>query len=254
MTKEKQKEQGTGLAIIASTNQLDYSNAKVLAVIKATIAPDATPDEFAYFIAYCQSTNLNPLKREAWFIKTKPYTKKNGEVVEGKVQIMTGINGFIGVANSYPEYDGMEVETLEDDKGDPVKSIAKAWRKDRRLPSVGKAKWSEDAGDVVSFHGKPTVWGTRKTTMLEKVAKARALREAFPQKLSNVYLPEEFDAEERRIAPKESAQKAKGLDKLLGSPEQRPHVDTTTADEPSPADDFDDAAADAELAAESVEA
>ncbi len=221
MSKElKVREQGSGLAILPNTNQLDYSSGKVLAVIKATLAPDATPEEFAYFIAYCQSTNLNPMKREVWFIKTKPYTNKKGERVEGKVQIMTGINGVVAVANSYAEYDGMEVETRCDDNGQPIESIAKAWRKDRKFPSIGKALWSEDAGDTVSYGGKPTVWGTRKTTMLEKVAKARALREAFPQKLSNVYLPEEFDAEERKVAPKKALEDAKNLDALLESPKQ----------------------------------
>lgn len=229
MTKKDQpKEQGTGLAIIPGTNELDYSNPKMLAVLKATLAPDATGEEFAYFLAYCQSVNLNPFKREAWFIKSKSYTKANGEVVEGRVQIMTGINGFIGIANSYPEYDGIEVETLEDDNGDPIRSIAKAWRKDRKFPSIGKAKWSEDAGEVKSHYGKPTVWGTRKTTMLDKVAKARALREAFPQKLSDVYLPEEFDADERTIKPKVSAEKAKALDKILDAPERT--IDTSTSD------------------------
>lgn len=223
MTEEKQlkkREQGSGLAILPNTNQLDYSSGKVLGVIKATIAPDSTPEEFAYFVAYCQSTNLNPLKREVWFIKTKPYTNKRGEHVEGKVQIMTGINGVVAVANSYPEYDGMEVETRHDNNGNPVESIAKAWRKDRKFPSIGKAIWAEDAGDTASYSGKPTVWGTRKTTMLEKVAKARALREAFPQKLSNVYLPEEFDAEERKAGPQKAKQDAKKLDDILAEPKR----------------------------------
>lgn len=234
MSKElKVREQGSGLAILPNTNQLDYSSSKVLAVIKATIAPDSTPEEFAYFIAYCQSTNLNPLKREVWFIKTKPYTNKKGERVEGKVQIMTGINGVVAVANSYSEYDGMEVETRCDANGNPVESIAKAWRKDRKFPSIGKALWSEDAGDTVSYGGKPTVWGTRKTTMLEKVAKARALREAFPQKLSNVYLPEEFDAEERKALPQRKQQDAKQLDELLTEPKPQQRDDGTYV-EPEP--------------------
>lgn len=211
------EERKTGLAIIPETNELDYSNAKVLGVIKATIAPDATNEEFAYFIALCQSTHLNPLKREIWFIKTKSYTNKRGETVDGKVQIMTGVNGFYAIANSYEEFDGIEIETTRDKDGRPIESCARAWRKDRKFPSTGRAIWAEDAGEEKSYSGKLTVWGQRPSVMLEKVAEARALRKAFPQQLSNLYLPEEFDASEREVVVK-PAEKAAALDKILAEP------------------------------------
>ena len=144
---------------------------------------------------------------------------------------MTGINGAFTIANSYPEYDGLEIETAYDESGVPVESVARAWRKDRRLPSIGKARWTEDSGDVKSPYGKPTVWGTRKTTMLEKVAKMRALREAFPQKLGNVYLQEEFDAESRTVTPSKSKESAAELDELLAAPAKPNELSLKSADE-----------------------
>lgn len=166
-----------GLAVVPETGLPDYRNKKVLALLKETYAKGATNAEFAMYLAHAQSTGLNPFKKELWFIKTR-----------GGVQLMTGINGFAAIANSNPEYDGIEVNTDYDESGKPIRSVALCYRKDRKFPSKGTAIFAEDKG-------QSPIWTTRPTVMLEKVAKARAWREAFPQQLNGIYSQEEIERE-----------------------------------------------------------
>lgn len=164
---------------IVKSNNFDLENPADLDLLKKTIAKNATGEELAMFVQFCRATGLNPFKREIWFIKT----------AQG-VQIMTGINGFYSIANTHPMYDGTEVETFFDDKGKPTHSIAKVWRKDRRFPSVGIARWNEFG----KTHGN---WRNMPILMLEKCSESLALRKAFPQELNGMYtveeMPERYD-------------------------------------------------------------
>lgn len=157
---------------------INYSDPKMVAVLRQTVAKDATDAEFEMFAQFCQSTRLNPFKREIWFIK-----------VNGRVQMMTGINGFFSIANSHPQYDGLECDLEFDEKtGQPTKATARAHRKDRKFPAVGIALLRESKG------GSP-IWNTQPSVMLSKVAKARALREAFPQEMGGLYTEDEMPRE-----------------------------------------------------------
>lgn len=173
---------------------LDYSNPKMLDTIRATVAVNATDAELAMFVAFCESTGLNPFKKEIWFIKTKlkQWTGQDGRpvVVEPKVTMMTGINGFFQIANRHPQYDGMdEPEFVEGPNGLPVKCTVRAYRKDRSRPSVGIARWSEYfPGPTKKGEGQ---WEKRPFHMLAKVAKAIALRELFPQELNGLFTDDE---------------------------------------------------------------
>lgn len=179
----------------AAAPLLDYNDPEMVKTLKATVAVGATDAEFAMFAGLAKSTGLNPFKREIWFIKTPGYTKKDGTRTDAKVQIMTGILGFLAIANSHPQYDGMECDVERGKDGKPIKAVAKVYRKDRRFPAVAEAIWTEDSQPTESYHGKPTIWGKMPSVMLAKVAKSRALREAFPQELGGLYTQEEMPAE-----------------------------------------------------------
>lgn len=173
---------------------IDYSNAKMLETIRNTVAAGATDAELEMFIALCKSTGLNPFKKEIWFIKTKGYTRRDGVAVDGRVQVMTGINGFFQIANRHPQFDGMEEpEFQEDANGRPIKCTVRVHRKDRKIPSTGVARWAE------FFPGKTekglTLWETKPFHMLAKIAKAIALREAFPQELNGLYTEDEYNGD-----------------------------------------------------------
>jgi len=147
------------------------------AVRKSICPPDATKEECEIFFAFIRSTKLNPYKREVWFIKAG-----------GRVQIMTGINGYLSIANSQASYDGMDEPEFYYDNNDRLVSCkVKVWRKDRSRPTVAHVFMREYS----SGNGN---WKTKEHVMLSKVAKSVALREAFIQILGGSYIQEELDA------------------------------------------------------------
>lgn len=146
-----------------------------LATLRNTIAPGLTDSEFGLFAEIVKSTGLNPFTKEIWAIKAG-----------GRLQLMTGINGFLRIANSHPAFDGMEVHHEWDGKN-LIACTVKVYRKDRKLPSVATAYMAE--------YSKPTpIWKSMPSVMLAKCAKSLAIREAFIQELGGLYTAEEMPA------------------------------------------------------------
>lgn len=157
---------------ITTTTNLDWGDGQLIATLKQTVAVGLTDPEFRLFAEHCKATGLNPFKREVWAIKAG-----------GRLQVMTGINGFLAIANGHPQFDGMEIEV--DDDAAPTKATCKVYRKDRKFPAVGVALLKE--------YGKETpIWRQMPRVMLTKVAKSIAIREAFPQELNGLYTEEEM--------------------------------------------------------------
>lgn len=210
-------------------------------LVRNTVAAGATDVELDYFLAYTTSKGFDPFSKEVWFIKTKGYVKKNGQKVEPKVQIMTGIDGFFRKANENPNYDGcehnygplIEVPVSAKDAPDVKAIFAPEWvesvvhRKDRKLPERRVAYWREFAQELVSYYGNLTLWAQKPTVMLEKCADALALRKAFPQELGDLKVPEEMpreysaDEQERKdVQQLESEQRANYLTQRTARLEQ----------------------------------
>lgn len=177
---------------------IDYSDTQILETLRNTVAIGATPPEFALFLEYCKSTGLNPFKKEIWFIKGP----------DGRIQLMTGINGFWSMANSFSEFDGAETGLI-DAEGNWVKSVpndtfigawCRVYRKDRKIPMEGEA--------LLSDYRKPFgLWKSAPRIMIKKVAESIALRKAFPQQLNGLYTAEEMPSEyspapEKKAEPK----------------------------------------------------
>jgi phage recombination protein Bet len=158
--------------IISSGNALDWGDSQVIATLRHTVAQGLNDAEFLLFAEHCKGTGLNPFKKEVWAIKAG-----------GRLQVMTGINGFLAIANAHPQFDGMEIEVDCDEA--PTKATCKVYRKDRKFPAVGVALLKE--------YGKETpIWRQMPRVMLTKVAKSIAIREAFPQELNGLYTEEEM--------------------------------------------------------------
>jgi len=155
---------------------ITQNNVEMLNTLRNTVAPGLTDSEFLLFSEIVKSTGLNPVTKEVWAIKAG-----------GRLQLMTGINGFLRIANSHPMFDGMEVE-FEKDGDRIVAATAKVYRKDRRFPAVATAFMAE--------YGKPTpIWKQMPSVMLAKCAKSLAIREAFVQELGGLYTLEEMPPE-----------------------------------------------------------
>jgi len=160
---------------IINNNLIDYNDASVVETLKQTVAINLSHAEFLLFTHHCKSTGLNPFKREVWAIKAG-----------SRLQVMTGINGFLQIANDHPMYDGMTIEVDSDER--PTKAVCKVYRKDRKYPSEGVALLKE-------YHKDTPIWKQMPRVMLTKVAKSIALREAFPQQLNGLYTQEEMPGE-----------------------------------------------------------
>ena len=74
------------------------------------------------------------------------------------------------------------------------------YRSDRKFPIVAKVNLSE-------YDKKQSIWNEKKSTMISKIAKVQALREAFPAQLGAMYTQEEQEvkfAEYEDVTGKES--------------------------------------------------
>jgi phage recombination protein Bet len=186
------------------TNEIaiQNNNLEMLSTLRNSVAPGLTDNEFMLFAEMVKATGLNPVTKEVWAIKAG-----------GRLQIMTGINGFLRIANAHPAYDGMEVE-YERDGDKIIAATAKVYRKDRRFPSVATAFMSE--------YAKPTpIWKTMPSIMLSKCAKSLALREAFVQELGGLYtqeeMPAEFAPQRETTIPKEDLIVSEKTGRVIGT-------------------------------------
>lgn len=181
---------------------LNLDDGKVIATLKATIAKDLTSEEFDLFREICRGTGLNPFKREIWAIKSKGYINKRGEQVDGKLQIMTGINGFYEIANNDVNFDGIEsglVGPMGDlvnqayPKQDWIGAWARVHLKTRKVPVEYCVMRDEcDQSRLDPYYPERGIWRVRPRIMTMKCAEALALRKALPQKLNFLYVEEEI--------------------------------------------------------------
>lgn len=151
------------------------------ALIKKTIAKDATDEELGLFFYDCQRRGTHPLDKLIHF------TKRGG-----KYTPVTGIDFMRARAAESGDYAGNDdaVFTL-DAKGAPVAATATVYRivGGQRVAFSATARWSEYyPGDQSGM-----MWRKMPHTMLAKCAEALALRKGFPQQLSGLYTVEEMD-------------------------------------------------------------
>lgn len=160
---------------------------------------DVTDQELVQFISVCKFNKLNPFLNEAYLIKFK---SARGD---GNAQMIVSKEALFKRAEACEQYDGIEAGIIVL-RGDNVVELegcfrqakdvllggwAKVYRKDRRVPTVSKVNLSEyDKGN--------SIWNEKKATMISKIAKVQALREAFPSQLGAMYAKEESAALEQQ--------------------------------------------------------
>ena len=151
---------------------------------------DITMQEFKFFAELCKVHKLNPFLREAYLIK---YGNNPAQLIVGKDAILKR-------AGEHPQYDGKETGiivkladgTVEERPGcfvAPGETLlggwAKVYRKDRAKPEYKSVSLDECIQRTKD--GKPNSnWTKQPATMVEKVAKVRALREAFVDTLEGM--------------------------------------------------------------------
>ena len=144
--------------------------------------------DLVQFISICKFNQLNPFLGEAYIVKygTTPATMVVSK--EALLKRADACENYEGIeAGIIVIRDGKVVE-LEGcffaDNDKLVGGWAKVYRSDRRYPTVAKVRLDE-------YDKKQLVWKEKPSTMISKVAKVQALREAFPAQLGAMYTAEE---------------------------------------------------------------
>ena len=157
-----------------------------------------TLPEFKFFTSLCKARGLNPFLKEAYCIK---YGKNPAQIVVGKDAVLKR-------AIKNPNYDGMESGVIVQDKEtgeiterkgtfylrdieNLVGGWAKVFRKDWQHPTYCSVAFDEVA-QKKSDGSLNANWSGNGATMVEKVAKVRALRETFVEELGGMYEAEEM--------------------------------------------------------------
>lgn len=97
------------------------------ATLRATVVPDKTSrEQFAAFLVVAKQYGLNPLTKEIYAFPTKG----------GGIQPIVGIDGWMNMINSHPQFDGMDFQDIASEKGELTAITCTIHRKDRRHPII----------------------------------------------------------------------------------------------------------------------
>jgi phage recombination protein Bet len=187
----------------------DFLSKEECELLKRTLLKAFPEDEQQAFIRICQRTKLDPFVKQIY--ATKRYQKvrdENGNVKKVPTLVpVCGILGLCAVADRTGNYDGCEIswsgpdgiwkdEWLSEEYPAAAKCVVH--RKGREHPEVAIARWFSYVGQNWDADKRQWVtsefWDKMPDYMLGKVAKAAALRGAFPDPLSNVFIREELDS------------------------------------------------------------
>lgn len=181
MTKDKKTD------LVKSDNKLTkkpYSTEQIK-LIARTVAKGATEDELKLFLIVANKAGLDPFSKQIHYVKRKT---KEGFV--GAIQ--TGIDGYRAIAERTKQYAGSDDIVYDKEDGTPGKATSTVYRivKGVRVAFTATARWKEYCPPApMDF-----MWKKMPYLMLGKVAESLALRKAFPNDLSGIYVEEEMES------------------------------------------------------------
>lgn len=213
---EEQKKTTNGMELIVKYNIGDNEIVLTPTIVQNYIVGSKAKInavEFKFFTELCKVRKLNPFLNEAYLIK---YGDNN------PAQLVVGKDAILKRAVLNPAYDGMEsgIIVLDADNNvierpgtfrlateKLVGGWAKVYIKNRKYPSYSSVSFEEVAQKKGSGELNSN-WSSKGATMVEKVAKVRALREAFVEDLGGMY-------DEDEVVVKPDLQKSHGSDKII---------------------------------------
>lgn len=172
-------------------------------ILRDTYANGCSDGEFAVLMEVAAQRELNPFKREIFFVQRWD-SEKHRMVWQPQVSV----DGLRLIAQRTGLYDGQdEPEFIEEADGSLKVCKVRVWRKDWTRPVTGVAYWSEyvqTTKDKQTGKTRPnSTWSKMPRTMLAKCAESLALRKAFPAHTAGLYTAEETgQADNERPAPR----------------------------------------------------
>lgn len=182
----------------AGDDEVTLTPAFVKSYLVSGNAENVSSQEVVMFINLCKYQKLNPFLREAYLIK---YNDNPANLVVGKA-------AFEARADRNERYQGCDAGivvqkqdgTLEYRKGTLVVSneiLVGGWAE---VYVEGLQKPVYAAVSLAEYNTGMSVWKQKPATMIRKVAKMQALREAFPNALGGMYAAEEFGHSEEELS------------------------------------------------------
>ena len=186
---------------IANTHELMFDPKHLTKeTIKKHLCPNASDQELTMALEIARMFNLNPLKREIYFVK---YSDKPSD----KMQVLVGYEVYLKRAERSGKYNGLEITSEGSVKEGNLKAIVKVYRKDWTQPLIHEAYYSEYVQtktiwkDGMRAGEEPNkFWASKPITMIKKVAISQAFRLAFPDEFDGLpYTSDEVVDQERVI-------------------------------------------------------
>jgi phage recombination protein Bet len=156
-----------------------------------SVTKDVSDAELAVFQMMCDRTGLDPFLKQIYAIKRSDKGEK-------KLTIQTSIDGFRLIADRTGQYAGNSEPTYDTETAEHP-----GWAKvtvfklvgGHLAPFTAKVRWEEFYPKVHS-----AFWDRMPYHMLAKVGESHALRKAFPQELSGLYIHEEMQQADTVVA------------------------------------------------------
>lgn len=163
--------------------------------IKKFLCPKASDQELMLGLQIAKTFNLNPLKREIYFVKYKE---------DQPMQVLTGYEVYLKRAERSGKYNGLDIKSEGSVTTGDLKAIVKVYRKDWDNPLTHEAFYSEYVQVKKDYQtGKiepNTFWKNKPITMIKKVAVSQAFRMAFPDEFDGMpYTSDEVIDQEKVI-------------------------------------------------------
>jgi phage recombination protein Bet len=155
-------------------------------LIKRTVMPNASDLELDLFINLCRAKRLDPLTKQIYAIKPQSSGWQFFASIDGLRVIAQRSGDYLGQTAPYwCGMDGVWRDVWLMD-GAPAAAKVGVWKRGNNEPTWGVATFRSYGV------GKKNNWLSMPDVMLAKCAEALALRKAFPDDLSGLYVREEF--------------------------------------------------------------
>lgn len=196
-------------ALAVQPTQTDWTPDQRAALDSLGIDDTATAGDLRVFLTYAQRTGLDPFARQIYLIGRNAKENINGKWSWRKrYSIQVGIDGFRVIAARSGKFRGMTPtqwcgpdgvwRDVWLDPEPPAAARVGVLHADFAAPLQSVAVFDEYAPrkDDGTLSG---LWPKMPALMIAKVAEALALRQAFPNDLSGIYVAEEMDQAPPRV-------------------------------------------------------